>query len=237
MISPVIDMANHRSVGAAGDVSFEFFGNAYSLALQSPVAAGEEVFISYGTRSNDQLLQYYGFVEADNPHDVYVMPPLRDWDIVALEKACGRQFAPGRLQKLERAGLLGRDSNDENDEEEAANIGVVLTRPGGIDPAVLQALRALVSTDEEWQAAGEAIGSFVEENSGGAENERCARLVARTAIEMELSSKATTIGQDEDLLQQMESIKSLDASPEEKLAVEFRIEKKKLLRETIEKLK
>jgi len=250
VISPVIDMANHKSVGAAGDVSFEYFGNAYSLALQSSVGAGEEIFISYGSRSNDQLLQYYGFVEVDNPHDVYVMPPLRNWDIGALEKACGRQFAPGRLQKLDRAGLLGsrdtakstsNNSSDDEDgkEDEATNSGggVVLTRTGGIDPAVLQALRALVSTDEEWQAAGEAIGNFVEENSGGSDNERCARLVAQTAIEMELTSKTTTIAQDQDLLQQMEGIKSLDASPEEKLAVQFRIEKKKLLRETMEKLR
>jgi len=33
----------------------------------------QQVFISYGDRSNDQLLQYYGFVEENNPHDVYVV--------------------------------------------------------------------------------------------------------------------------------------------------------------------
>jgi len=243
VICPMIDMANHNSLQAAGDVSFEFFGNAYSLALVSSVAAGNEVYISYGERSNDQLLQYYGFVEPDNPHDVYIMPPLRNWYIAALEKACGRQFAPGRLEKLDRAGLLGSSdtakSTESDGSEEAANIGggVVLTRAGGIDPAVLQALRALVSSDDEWQAASEAIGNFVEENSGGADNERCARLVAQTAIEMELASKATTVEEDGDLVKRMDSIKSLDASPEEKLAVQFRIEKKKLLLETIDKLK
>jgi hypothetical protein len=35
--------------------------------------AGSEVLISYGKRSNDHLLQYYGFVEKDNPHDVYII--------------------------------------------------------------------------------------------------------------------------------------------------------------------
>lgn len=34
---------------------------------------GEEVFISYGQQSNDRLLQFYGFVEASNPADVYVI--------------------------------------------------------------------------------------------------------------------------------------------------------------------
>jgi hypothetical protein len=32
---------------------------------------GEQVFISYGKQSNDRFLQYYGFVEPDNPNDVY----------------------------------------------------------------------------------------------------------------------------------------------------------------------
>lgn len=248
----MIDMANHKSTGTAGDVSFEFFGNAYSLAISAgaSVAPGQELYISYGARSNDQLLQYYGFVETDNPHDVYVMPALRTWDISALETACGRQFAPGRLQKLDRAGLLGnissgstataKDDNDGNNNDEAANVGggVVLNRIVGMDPAVLQALRALVSTDTEWEAAGQAIGNFCEENSGGAANESCARLAARTAVEMELASKATTIEQDVELLKRMDTMKSLDfSSPEERLAIQFRIEKKKLLRETIEMLK
>ena len=29
---------------------------------------GEQVFISYGPQGNDSLLQFYGFVEAGNPH-------------------------------------------------------------------------------------------------------------------------------------------------------------------------
>lgn len=238
----MIDMANHKSIGTTGIVSYEYFSSAYSLAIASSqtVASSEQLYISYGSRSNDQLLQYYGFVEVDNPHDVYVMPPLRAWDISALEQACGRQFATGRLQKLDRAGLLGSHTaewaDDGNEETSAANVsgGVVLSRALGIDPAILQALRALVSTDAEWDAAGQAIGNFAEET--GAENERCTRLAARTAIEMELTSKATTIQQDEDLMQRMNTMRSLDSAPEEVLAVQFRLEKKKLLREIIDKL-
>lgn len=248
VICPMIDMANHKSMGAAGDVSFEFFGNSYSLAISrgASVAPNEQVYISYGARSNDQLLQYYGFCEADNPHDVYVMPPLRSWDISALEKACGRPFSPGRLQKLDRAGLLGGDTLGAGDDEggssdevaaNAGGAGVVLNRVVGMDQAVLQALRALVSTDAEWDAAGQAIGNFGEENAGGAENERCARLAARTAVAMELASKATTLDDDVELMKRLDTIKSLKSNPEERLAVQFRIEKKKLLREVIETLR
>jgi hypothetical protein len=248
VICPMIDMANHDSLQCQGDVSFEYFGNAYSLATTAEVAADQQVFISYGARSNDQLLQYYGFVETDNPHDVYIMPALRDWDLSALELACGRTFADGRLIRLERAGLLGGRkavSGNEDDEDArnskqsdtaAANSagGVVITRVAGIDPAVLQALRALVSNDEEWSNAGEAVGNFCQQVSD--ENEACARAAARRAMEMELSSKRTTLKQDRTLLKQMRTIRSLDASRDDKLALLFRIEKKKLLMEAIDKL-
>jgi hypothetical protein len=255
----MIDMANHQSQQPTGEVAFEYFGNAYSLAVatapkpvdsssnssgSSTATSRQQLYISYGPRSNDQLLQYYGFVEEDNPHDVYIMPSLRSWDIAALEMALGRPFAPGRLEKLDRAGLLGSSeamgaADSEDDSLSAANIngGVVIDRVQGLDPAVLQALRALVSTDAEWDAAGQAIGNFCLENSGGVDNERCARLVARTAIALELFSKATTIQQDQELLRRLESSKGLNASPSERLAIQFRIEKKKLLQEAIEMLK
>lgn len=240
VICPYIDMANHVGVRAEGNVAFEYFANGYSLVskLDGTIGNGQEVRISYGSRSNDTLLQNYGFVESDNAHDVYVMPSLGEWDISALEKACGRNFRPGRLGKLERAGLLGSDiTPDEYVEEDgfdesASNRkgGVVITRSGGIDPAILTALRVLVSTDEEWDASGEAVGNFVTENSGGADNENAVRVVVQKALELELESKETTLQEDEQLL-----VKGLTGTTE--IAVRFRIEKKKLLRETIQNLK
>lgn len=49
-----------------------------SWNVQRAWEAGEQVFISYGPRSNDLLLQRYGFVEADNRHDVYCITGLVD---------------------------------------------------------------------------------------------------------------------------------------------------------------
>lgn len=37
------------------------------------VAQGQQVFISYGEQTNDSLLQFYGFLEAGNPLDIYVL--------------------------------------------------------------------------------------------------------------------------------------------------------------------
>ena len=232
VICPLIDMANHVGVGATGNVAFEYFADGFSLSALDAVSKGSEIFISYGPRNNDQLLQYYGFVESSNVHDVYILPPIRNWNIEALEQACGRKVGPGRLEKLDRAGLLGFESSknfDANTEVANSIGGVVLTRATGIDPAVIQALRALVSSDEEWDEAGEAIGNFATEVS--ASNELAARTAVRRAMELELESKATTIAEDENLLKLFSEGKGVET--EEVLAVMFRLEKKKLLQEAI----
>lgn len=240
VICPVIDMCNHQSIRTSADVAYEFFGDAYSLSMTQAVSTDEEIYISYGRRSNDQFLQYYGFSETDNPNDVYIMPPLREWDIASLEDACGGPFAPGRLGKLERAGLLGQPVDSTLVIEDDGLLssgnplgGVVLTKEAGVDPAVMQALRALVSTSSEWDAAGEAVGNFATEVS--TENERRARLAARTAIDMELAGKATSIDEDKDLLRRAQNSKS-GVDTEELLAIRFRLEKKKLLKAALERL-
>ena len=157
----------------------------------------------------------------------------------------------GRLQKLDRAGLLGTSlSNDaiassietgeETTEDEGLTSagnprgGVVLSRAVGIDPAVIQALRALVSSDEEFEEAGFSVGNFAAEVNP--DNERKARIAARTAIEMELASKSTTLEMDREMLKRVTSSKTGLQEPEELMAIMFRIEKKKLLEETIDKL-
>lgn len=243
-------MTNHQSIGATANVAYEFFSDAYSLSANTAIPNGQEVYISYGERSNDQLLQYYGFVEPNNSNDIYVMPPIREWDIGALEEVMGTPFAPGRLGKLERAGLLGKAAVDmsggsegsdgaANDDDEANGNprgGVVLTRAAGIDLAVLQALRALVSTDAEWEAAGEAVGNFAALVS--VENEDRAKLVARTALEMELRAKPTKLEEDEELLKKANAggSNAMIMDDEERLALIFRIEKKKILKESIARL-
>lgn len=240
IICPMVDMANHVGMREQGNVAFEYFANGFSLSTKPDVTMEkkEEVFISYGPRSNDALLQQYGFVEMDNAHDVYVMPPLREWDIAALEEACGRKFQSGRLQKLERAGLLGGSSLGKGKEDEDAfeegvanrGRGVVVTRAAGIDPAILTALRVLVSSEEEWESVGEAVGNLVTENSGGKENERLARVAAQKALELELLAKPTTLKEDEETWKNRDS---LGVGIEDILALQFRMEKKKVLKETM----
>jgi hypothetical protein len=63
-------MLNHNS-SSQSEVSYNYFQDRYEVSTKVGYDAGAQVFISYGRQSNDRLLQYYGFVENDNPYDVY----------------------------------------------------------------------------------------------------------------------------------------------------------------------
>jgi hypothetical protein len=49
---------------------------ALAVAADVSYDAGDHVFVSFGAKSNDDLLQYYGFVERDNTADCYVLADL-----------------------------------------------------------------------------------------------------------------------------------------------------------------
>jgi D-aminopeptidase len=125
-------------------------------------------------------------------------------------------------------------------DENAANAdgGVVVTRSGGLDPAVWQALRALFCTDTEWQAAGQAVGSFATSSTVSQATETAVRKAAQTALQWELDRKPTTLQEDETLQQRFDAHKSkaVDRSTAEQLALTFRIEKKKVLQECLRSL-
>lgn len=50
------------------------------------LSASKELTISYGSKSNEELLLLYGFATQDNPHDALMMvcplPPKNQWDNV-----------------------------------------------------------------------------------------------------------------------------------------------------------
>lgn len=47
------------------------------MEANDAVPAGAQLFITYGRQTNDRLLQFYGFSEADNPYDTYVVCDLK----------------------------------------------------------------------------------------------------------------------------------------------------------------
>lgn len=72
-----------------GGVSYAYFRSAIVATAGKAFQEGEQVFISYGNQTNDRLLQFYGFVEEDNPNDAYIV--------------CNA------VSKLRRQGLPGAD--------------------------------------------------------------------------------------------------------------------------------
>lgn len=60
--------------------------------------------MSYGPVSNDDLLQYYGFVERDNPSDAYVLEDMGKW----LQEVCLLSMPPqwtAMIRQLLRYGV------------------------------------------------------------------------------------------------------------------------------------
>ncbi|CAJ1406741.1 unnamed protein product [Effrenium voratum] len=80
VVCPVVDYLNHDGA-TISDIAYEYFGDAFVVRINGGFKEGEEVCINYGEqRSNDTLLQFYGFVERDNANDTYTMDILRHLD-------------------------------------------------------------------------------------------------------------------------------------------------------------
>lgn len=77
VFAPLADMINHAS---ERDVNCDWRykrQKGFVVVTKRPLIAGEELFISYGSKPNDMFLSHYGFVEHGNPRDaIEVMLPL-----------------------------------------------------------------------------------------------------------------------------------------------------------------
>ena len=77
VLLPVIDSCNHNSINTLSELALEPNKNSFVVRAKTSIKNGDQVSLSYGDRSNDDLLQYFGFVEIDNPHDsYYILDPI-----------------------------------------------------------------------------------------------------------------------------------------------------------------
>ncbi|KAG2493705.1 hypothetical protein HYH03_008219 [Edaphochlamys debaryana] len=129
-VVPLIDFFNHSSASQS-ECMFVPGRSEFRVAAGERVTGGQQVLISYGSQSNDALLQRYGFVEAaGNPHDRFVLCDVARLLARAEERAGG---AVGEaLQAAARPALASLDE-------------VPVTPRGVADPATAQALAALAS--------------------------------------------------------------------------------------------
>ena len=166
VLCPWIDFLNHERAISGAEVSYEYFADAFSARLDfdaGAVAPGEQLLISYGPRNNDVLLQYYGFVQAANPHDTFQLEQERlilDIDAVLEGGLPGDALATLAAAKLTDASRVVELTGSGADKV-GLRLARLLTHPAlasrraasaleaGIDPLPpaeeAQALRALAS--------------------------------------------------------------------------------------------
>ena len=206
---PVCDLCNHAS-RAESEVSYEYFLDSFSLSTQNLYEAGDQFFVTYGALGNDELLQYYGFVEENNPHDTY-----------RLEGFAARMGASeAQRAQLAEWGVL--ESVD----------ALEVDRSGPVDADALAGLRYLLG-GPGGAAGAQNLEDFRAEP--GAPPDLGALDAIAAACQRELDGAfATSLEQD---IQQLKSIESLKKSGglgelqnARRTALQYRIGKKRLLR-------
>ena len=212
VLMPLVDAFNHKTLPSKTE--FEFSSEAFRLRAPEKVARGEEVMISYGLLGNDELVTRYGFADAENASDVYAYQGLLAWlraNHAPMRKAAGED--PERASRVRDARL-----------ESFANTGV-FDADGEADENLAWALRALLATREEFERAGGVSGFKL----GGGEPERRANAALADACEARLGEMKTSAEEDE------ATLRSGKVTGRMRVAVEYRLRKKKILRRAVER--
>ncbi|CAL1165712.1 unnamed protein product [Cladocopium goreaui] len=72
-LAPEVDLLNHSHMGTCAPPYFDHERRKLIVKLAAQTGAGREVCLSYGPLQNWELLFYYGFCPAVNPHDRLVI--------------------------------------------------------------------------------------------------------------------------------------------------------------------
>lgn len=73
VLLPAIDSSNHQGTNPVCNIALEPIRGAFQMIANRDIIVAEQITISYGNRNNDDLLQYFGFVEVDCAFDRYVI--------------------------------------------------------------------------------------------------------------------------------------------------------------------
>eukprot|EP01041_Mallomonas_annulata_P010430 gene10430-21761_t len=88
VLLPAIDSCNHSGSYPNCELALEPSAGGFVLRTKVDIKEGDQLTISYGERSNDYLLQYFGFVEENNAFDTYIISsPLKKLQELLLNEA------------------------------------------------------------------------------------------------------------------------------------------------------
>jgi hypothetical protein len=132
---PMLDAFNHAS-RATTTCAYDGERNAFVLTSNAPLAKGQEAFLSYGRKSNDELLQLFGFVEENNPHDTILSIGLEEY--ICSDAAGLFSNADALRARFSLLAPLGLSE---------ALLGEIT--PSAAPPPMLHALRVLLGSKEE----------------------------------------------------------------------------------------
>ena len=100
-LNPFADYFNHTDApGCTVDLS----SKGYAIIADKVIEEGEEIYISYGSHSNDFLLVEYGFILDENR-----------WDELSLDAFILPLLSEMQKEQLEEAGFLGKYVLDGDD--------------------------------------------------------------------------------------------------------------------------
>ncbi|KAL0024826.1 hypothetical protein WJX79_002354 [Trebouxia sp. C0005] len=225
---PVIDLLNHNSTSQGELQASRFSSSLCAVSGPHGFAAGQEVTHSYGDKSNEMLLQFYGFVEMDNINDIY-MADMYEWTKqrhnVSEERWHFLESDPLVMQALHQAEL----------------------KKSGWSDAVMESLRYLFASEQEIEEGSaldplqwfQALIKYREipnvmtawKQELSEKTEQQVFQVLHGFCSHVIASKPTTLEADKKQLEQVgASIANKDKS---RLALQYRITKKKLLQSCV----
>jgi len=190
--------------GVCGDGFFDPSAKTYKIFTHVSYARGQQVFLCYGAHTNLELLEHYGFLLQDNPHDTVLLPP---------ELLCSEERQSGVLNGLPtHVSVPAKEC--------------YITRNGVPSWEVMKALRLACLGSRQRKSCGYLAAAG---QPCSTESEIQVMRLIRHACTRHLASKATSLEKDEVLLEaaQSEGAESLQ------LAISWRLCQKQILRRGI----
>eukprot|EP00871_Galdieria_phlegrea_P003395 jgi/Galph1/4056/GphlegSOOS_G2790.1 len=219
---PMMDMINHRTIGFA-EFSYQNALDEFEMKVNCLVPKGAQIFLSYGQMENDDWLQFYGklsFIIYNNFLSMlYQLADILQWlslDVVqqSSHAALEEKLSLLRHHEVYKEGKIYRLYHDRYDRD----INIII--------------RALLSTAKEWEQIRQNFAYGLYDKPLSLMNELKTWQIVIDGCNKLLSEMKTSIEEDWQLLTQESQL-----SKRMKLAIQFRREKKKILQNTVSRLK
>ena len=185
-------------------------GQVVEVLATRPLGAGDQVYIQYGDRSNEQLMFQYGFAEEDNPNDS-VMIHLTRLEGRLFDASNAREAAAWR-EKMDRVRALGLPTRAFLPSVETGKTAVL---PGDF----MATLRVLVGEEEGDQERSFAALTLM------------MKILQESIYVMESEEEGTgTMEGDESLLAEDERAQGAKLTKEERGGIIYRCAQKRIAR-------